>query len=327
VITVEFFDDFTQLEPLATSESSLIALEGLLQVLGWQVSLGDKRLPFEKSFATLGVVVDLSRLDEQLLVLRNKEGRVAGIIEAIDEFLVGNKLMGFKEALSLRGRLAYAEGQTFGKILASTTHILSQWVKRKGSFLPDPELLSALAHAKDYLASAGPRIVRPQVSDRPVIVFTDGACEDRTTIGGVLFDGDLIQCFGAVVPPAIVNSWKSSLEQSQVIGQAEIFPVLVAKLTWASILRGRKAVYFLDNESARIALVRSYSPVLTSLKLVMSVAKWDYQNLSDSWYARVPTCANISDGPSRMSLEEMSTIGTFKVVVPLFPDGQPDEYL
>ena len=85
--------------------------------------------------------------------------------------------------------------------------------------------------------------------------------------------------------------------------------------------------FFLDNDSARIVLVRSYSPVLSSLKLVMQVASWDHEHSTDPWYARVPTCANVSDGPSRMSLAGMSKLGKYKVVKPLFPCVQPEVWL
>jgi len=211
--------------------------------------------------------------------------------------------------------------------MAPTARVLSKWVQKRGSFYPDAELLQALEHAKAYLLVAKPRIIRPQAFEDPVLVFTDGACEDLTTVGGVLIHKGRIQCFGAVVPQALCDSWKSKLEQTQVIGQAELFPVLVAKLTWHHELKDRKCIFFLDNESARIALVRSYSPVLASLNIVMKVAALDYENNVDSWYARVPTCANVSDGPSRMSLDDVRSIGRFAVVKPIFPGIQPVKVL
>lgn len=74
------------------------------------------------------------------------------------------------------------------------------------------------------------------------------------------------------------------------MGQAEIFPVLVAKLTWSKHLEGRHVIVFMDNERAKIALIGAYSPVLASLKLVMECSVWDYHNNCASWYTRVPTC-------------------------------------
>ena len=105
-----------------------------------------------------------------------------------------------------------------------------------------------------------------------------------------------------IIPDSIVSSWRSKVGQKQVIGQAELFPVLIARLTWQHRIAGKRVYYFIDNESARLALVKSYSPCLSSLKIVMNCLAWDQGHRSSHWYARVPTYSNIADGPSRMTL-------------------------
>ena len=61
--TVEFFDDFTQLEPSATSQSAQFSMESMLKLLGWRIATTDaKRKPFDKEFGALGVQVNLSNL-------------------------------------------------------------------------------------------------------------------------------------------------------------------------------------------------------------------------------------------------------------------------
>ena len=53
---VGFFDDFTQLEPMATQDSAQEALESLLSIIGWRLATAaKKRLPFGKSFVSLGL--------------------------------------------------------------------------------------------------------------------------------------------------------------------------------------------------------------------------------------------------------------------------------
>ena len=91
------------------------------------------------------------------------------------------------------------------------------------------------------------------------------------------------------------------MDQSQVIGQAEPFPVLLSKLTWARRLRDRRVIFFIDSDAARLGLVKAYSPVLPSLNIIMECLSWDYANASESWYARVPSSANISDGRLKKS--------------------------
>ena len=106
-----------------------------------------------------------------------------------------------------------------------------------------------------------------------------------------------------------------------VIGQAEIFPTLIARLTWKDRLKNRRVLYFIDNEAARLGLVKSYSPVLPSLDIIMACIGWDYQQRSTPWYARVPTACNLADGPSRMSVDTIPRRLKCVIVPPIFPEG------
>eukprot|EP00973_Karenia_brevis_P033900 4677737-Karenia_brevis.AAC.1 len=108
---------------------------------------------------------------------------------------------------------------------------------------------------KINILEARPRVIGPRLEAAPVVVFTDGACEDKTTIGAVLvLPTGRLEAFGAEISLEQVNEWKSKATQEQVIGQAELFPVLVAKLNWEKYLKGRRALFFLDNEAARLGL-------------------------------------------------------------------------
>ena len=174
----------------------------------------------------------------------------------------------------------------------------------------------------EHLLGAKPRVIHARNVLPPVLIFSDGACEpEGTSIGAVLYDplSELLQCFGAGISPGTLNTWKSRLDQTQVLGQAELFPLLVARLTWHKILAGRRCIFFLDNESARIAMIRAYSPVMCSLEIVMSCLKWDYDNDTIGWYARVPTASNPGDAPSRF---RVPLVGNgVEVVTPIFPRG------
>ena len=121
-----------------------------------------------------------------------------------------------------------------------------QMARERGHRWLTEEMRLALRKGADALLTAGPRVIGPVSKEPPVIIFTDGACEADTSIGGVIFDPQRkcyeVEYFGAVVGTITVNSWKTRLDQDQVIGQAELFPVLVAKLTWAARLKGRRAI-------------------------------------------------------------------------------------
>jgi len=145
---------------------------------------------------------------------------------------------------------------------------------------------------------------------------------DVVLIGGVMISpGGQRQFSRAVVSEEIAESWKSSKHQLQVIGQAELFPLIVARLTWPEFLSSSRVIYFIDNESARIAAIKAYSPVLASLNIIVECIGWDYSHGSSPWYARVPTCANIADGPSRMCGKEVRALLNASCVVPVFPFG------
>ena len=142
------------------------------------------------------------------------------------------------------------------------------------------------------------------------------------TFGAVVFDGSRRpETFRAVVHPETIELWKTKLNQEQVIGQAELFPVLVARLTWPDWFKGRRVINFIDNESARLGLVKAYSPVLPSLDIISRCLCWDHVFHSTCWFARVPSDSNIGDSPSRMDASFL--VGHFgaKVVKPVMPEG------
>ena len=324
LLTVEFFDDFTQVEPSCLQESAMTTLESVFELLGWEVSMSEKKrlLPAE-TFNSLGVNVDFSESQSGMVILRNKEGRLEGILDMVKELLERGR-MGFKEALSLKGKLQFAEGQLFFRVAASVCRLLAAWASIGAERKLTLEMKAGLNALDQIMSSAGPRLVEPISAMPPIIIFTDGACEATgSSIGGIIFiPGRRPEAFGALLTDSAVKSLTSKLGQTQVIGQAELLPVLVAKTVWRRYLSNRKVIYFIDNDSARLALVRAYSPVLTSLSIIMKCAHQDALSRSSSWYARVPSKSNIADGPSRMKSEEVKRLYGAKIVAPVLDDGE-----
>ena len=119
----------------------------------------------------------------------------------------------------------------------------------------------------------------------------------------------------------VVREWSTKMDQEQVIGQAEIFPVLVARLTWEKEIAGNRVLYFIDNDSARLALIKSYSPVLPSLRIICECTSWDCKFQRVPSYARVSIHANAGDGPSRMDKAEVVEMFGAVIVNPVFPIG------
>ena len=119
--------------------------------------------------------------------------------------------------------------------------------------------------------------------------------------------------FGFELPLDIHSRWRAD-GKGQTIGQAELYPVWIAKRHWKQKLEHRNAIFFLDNESAKHALVRSYSPASASMDILWQVATVDAEARGGSWYSRVPSPSNPADGPSRLCfLEAQQRWGAVRV--------------
>eukprot|EP00973_Karenia_brevis_P040987 5671661-Karenia_brevis.AAC.1 len=91
LVSVEFFDDFTQIEPKETAESAMSTIEAVFKLLGWKVATSDsKRLDFDRTFISLGAQVCLDNIAKGEIVLSNKPRRVQATCELIDATLAGD---------------------------------------------------------------------------------------------------------------------------------------------------------------------------------------------------------------------------------------------
>ena len=136
IVCVEFFDDFTLLDPAASCESATASLVGLFEALGWQLAMApEKWKSFAPQFDCLGVTVDLASTPAGITSVSNKKGRVAGIRQQAD-LLFSKGVLGFKDALSMRSRISYAETQIFGRVAAPLAHMLSRFLGVHFLFIP-----------------------------------------------------------------------------------------------------------------------------------------------------------------------------------------------
>ena len=313
LVNTNFFDDFCQLEIPKLCKSAWDTAELVMQLLGWRISTSDdKRLPFATKFTMLGAVVDLSEMCEGKVVVCNKPSRLEDIAGLVAD-IVSKQKVPVSLVETLRGRLLYAAGHTFGRCTQLAIQLISKAVKEGPLVVIDTRTKGVILAALELLQSAGPRLVNAWTGTRPVLVFTDGACEQdgmQVSHGAVLVDfhTDTYVYFGSEVPEEWVSKWRSS-GRVQLICQAEIFPVVVAKQTWPGVLSHRAVLWFIDNNSAQAALVRSYSPVTDNYELLVRNAELDVCMQTMNWYSRVPSKSNISDDPSRLCFTELDRSG------------------
>ena len=79
--------------------------------------------------------------------------------------------------------------------------------------------------------------------------------------------------------------------------------------------------------TARQSLIKGYSPILTSCRILGEAAIADVDLQAFSWYARVPSPSNVADPASRLDFERLRSIlpGAVQVepVLPASWDSRP----
>ena len=120
-----YFDDFAIFSPAGLANSSQSALSLMLDIFGWSFGREGPKSDNFSSVAALGVVFNLDPTVDGRLEVRNTERRLREAVEYLDRILSAKRL-GKKEALSLRGRLAFCDAFIFGRLgrvsLQNITH-------------------------------------------------------------------------------------------------------------------------------------------------------------------------------------------------------------
>lgn len=310
LVVTNFFDDFCQLELNLLQDSAWKTAEMVMRLLGWTISSGDdKRRPFSKSFEILGAVISLPSSAGSPIEVSNKASRLEQLSDQVLELRRSfNKTISRSFLESVKGRLLYAAGHTFGRSTQLACQLLHRVSGSAASVMVTAELIHVVSEALSLLTAAKPRKIDRWSDLPPILIFTDGAVEDnggKVTHGALLLDpvDQRNLMFGDFVPEGFVNAWMK-FGKRQVIAQTELFPVLAAKETWTEEIRERSILWFLDNESAKMALIRNFSPVIDSFMLLQANAVLDVETQSRNWYSRVPSKSNPSDSASRLEFGE-----------------------
>ena len=283
------------------ARSARDTVEAALALLGWRLK---ELKDFNVESAPLGAILDLSDAANGKIKIKNKPERVQELLTALDETMAASSL--HRSILpKLRGRLLFARSLAFGRCGGDALRAIGRAIQDSGSSTSmSPLLLNALRNLKEHLLNAKPREIRAD-HRLPPLVFTDGAFEPspsgrpRGSFGGVLLDraSSSFLFFRGVV---------SDFHLSRVLGDSktaifelEILPILLAKIIWAGYLDGHSGIYFIDNDSAKAALINSYASNHFASKILTSISGLDASSGTLSWYERVPTHSNPADAPSR----------------------------
>ena len=93
-------------------------------------------------------------------------------------------------------------------------------------------------------------------------------------------------------------------------------------MAWGERWRGRRILLFVDNDSARFALIKGYTPSVASARLVAAFWEMEACLASYCWIDRVPSASNIADGPSRLTFDEVVELGGLVRPAPQYNVGR-----
>ena len=314
-----FYDDFTLLCRSRLRSGTGTAAEALFELFGmWFAKEGAKAVEFSTEVRTLGLLLKLGKARDGFLIGHTAERREeirTALMNVLDSGEVEPK-----QAERLRGRMQWFEGYAFGRIAQHSLRILGNIALKKQRVVKvDSMEREAMEFLVARVSEAGP-IKLSAISLDTFLVFTDGACESderKGGIGGVLVNehGQCIHHFSYQVPDDFMALALSKSENP--IYELELLPVYVALLSWKQILKFHHVVFYLDNDAARAAVCKGVGATDLAQRIVKKIMGLESGLELKTWYARVPSHSNVSDGPSRLDCSEVLQLGSTRTEVDL----------
>ena len=308
-----YFDDYPCITHSDHNTSTMACVQSLFKILGFAFA-EDKLLPFEDRAEMLGVEVNLANAMHGTVVVDNKPQRKVEISEAISEIISEGGIVPSKLP-SILGRMQFADMQLSGKLGKLAMADVREMGTESKVFVPlTEEIRKALSMLKVRMESGKPRVLHISPTQRPWILFTDGAYEPNrdtapnglgvATIGGVLFapTGDA-RVFGCNVDESLLSQWLQDF--SHPIGLIELYAIAVAYNLWGPMFGDQKILIFGDNWAANDTFIKGTSSVKAWRSLLLQLERLDDSYNAMAWMARVPSASNIADPPSRGSIEEL----------------------
>ena len=297
-----YFDDYVIFAPPELSNNTQSALCLMLDILGWAFDReGPKSDTFSKQVAALGVVFNLDPTADGRLEVHNTEKRLRESVAAIERIL-STKSLGKRDALVLRGRLAFCDAFIFGRLGKISLQAITQHAYAKPFNTSVDDVLSgALQVLHDRMAAARPRQIDLNLA-HTFVLFTDAAFDPvkGSGLGAVLVGPNrkVVAWFGLKLTLTHLQPILREGRQT-VIGELETLAAAVSLRLWSRILASSKLLLFIDNEGARFSLIKGVSkaPAITAICSIASQVLDEFCIMP--WFSRVPSLSNLADLPSR----------------------------
>ena len=155
-------------------------------------------------------------------------------------------------------------------------------------------------------------------------LWIDGGCEwDVATnspvcgFGGVLFIEGKPLAWGYTLPADKAKTWTARVGKHQLVYECELLPYLISLQLWAPYVKGTDLVTFIDNDTARASLAKSFTRKEEGARIVYDSVSMEEGLDVQAFFFRVPTSSNIADGPSRGDFSLIEKMGGRRVQLPV----------
>ena len=276
-------------------------MELVFMLTGWRFDMdGKKATDFGTVCKALGVQFDLSSSGKKLLKICNTEQRVQDLLAMLHATLQAGEL-GKQDALILRGKLGFADSFLHGRLGLMVLKQLAEHAYGRSAKLRE-ELVVGLNAMVQRLTLCGPRVVSAKAM-KQWFVFSDAAYEPELRSGGlgavlVADNGQCVEWFGLPLDESQCKNF-GALDRQTIIYELELAAAVLALDFWADKMKDGLHVCYGDNDGVRFSLIRGSCLSRHASALMRYHLSREATNNLCTWFARVPTEANLGDYPSR----------------------------
>ena len=326
-----FYDDVVTVDTDAGRSSAQATLSFIFSLLGFPFAPA-KHERLRRANPFLGVVTDFSYAVAGFVLLRVKEKRRRRLLEELREVRRSGRLTP-AHAARLRGKLYFTTCTAYFGVGRPALHAFTarQYARGRGShaFALNSELCNSIDFFIALLQKLPPHRepLQPD-SQRPLYIWSDAMWEALTDDSGDLvcvvdddgrefYLGDAVIAFLCFDP--LSGVWHTASLQITLdvirklvprkktyIGQLEaLAAACVLETLPADVLRGRAAIFWIDNLAAKFGLQKGYSRVEDSGRIVNAFKVKQASLCLRTWFEYVPSEQNVADLPSRGAFQRM----------------------
>eukprot|EP00435_Cladocopium_sp_Y103_P025849 s3652_g6.t1 len=301
LMTTNFYDDFILAAQPGLTESCRNSMELLFMLTGWLYAKeGKKATSFAMHCKALGVEFDFNRSEHRILAVANTETRKLELIQQIEAALNAGKLEK-QLCLVLRGKLGFADSFLHGRLGKLVLKKLIDHAYGRTSAISE-DLRQALQAMMTRLKQARPKEISVN-SFSQWFIYTDASFEPESAtggLGGVLVDsGGAVKFWFGLMLDETTCRLLGAADKGTIIYELELLASILALSLWHGDKGDELNVHFGDNDGVRFSLIKATAAGSVGQLLMEYHLKLEALADSRTWFARVPTEANIGDYPSR----------------------------